>query len=361
MALDPFVAQLWWNANADDPGDPNGWGKIEAFRLLAERLGVPYAPNDPGFRGQIESAVVKAGETPGAPGSSQQTPGTPGAPASDGLTTRNRALFDQMAQYLTESELGDLWTVDSSGNPGGWLWEQIVNGIDSAAVLQVRLEDTDAFKRNYGVISEMRKKAASGEAVLVPTVAQVRDYRVTVRSVLRNAGLPQWFYDENADADRLMTEGLSPSEVEQRLGRAWTQVQDADPAIRAMFGQFYGIADGEGALAAFFLDPEKTAGRGSTLGLDVSRQVAERVASSSLSEGGIEAGLADAAALVPLTVESFGESGEDITEGDAVTGTLLGDAQARQRLERRRIERQAVDRQAAGGAALTSRGVTGLS
>lgn len=360
MALDPYTAQLWWNANSGTSAtDPSGWGAIEATRLLAQRYGLPFDPsNTSGLMDQIRARVTAEGAGTGSTAATQST-------------VANRELFGTVAKYLNESGLGELFTIDANGNPGGWLWDQIVSGVDSSAALQVRLEDTDVFKRNYGIISEMRQKAANGEAVYVPTVKDVRDYRVTVRSQLQAAGLPAWFYDSNEDADNLMRQGYSPAEIEQKLGSAFVQVRDADPAMRRAFEQFYGVAEGDGAMAAFFLDKDHTiakletatraaftAGRGSTLGLDVTRDVAERVANSQLSTGAIESGLADAAALKPLSTESLGEA-TDITSADVVGGTLLGDAAARSKLERRRIERSAVDR-AAGGAAITSRGVVGV-
>lgn len=358
MALDPYSAQLWWNANDPRVGT---LGQIEAKRLLAQRAGLAWNPDT-----QDNAAL----DTQIAAWVTQQNGGSATTPAD---TAANRSLFGQMAQYLNESGLGELFTIDASGNPGGWLWDQITAGIDSSAVLQTRLEDTDAFRRNYGIITELRKKAAAGEPVQVPTVAQVRDYRTTVRSLMRASGLPQWFYDENADADKLMASGLSPAEIEQRLGNVWTMVADSNPAIKQTFEQFYGVGDGEGALAAYFLDPEHTqaklevaartaftAGQGSTLGLDVSREVAARVASSQMSIGQIESNLADAASLKPLTVASVGERASGTLSADnAVEATVLGDAAAKQAFQRRSIERQAVDR-SAGGAAVSSRGVVGV-
>lgn len=280
--------------------------------------------------------------------------------------------FNELAAYLQDLGLGSLFAVDADGNPTGWLWNQIVNGIDTAEQLAVSIENTDAFKTRYGVISEMRKRAAAGEPVKVPTIGEVREYEDTAAKVMRQAGMPVWFYDSYTDLQSLMGKDISVAELEQRVGRGWSMVRDADPAVREAFSNFYGIAQGDAALAAFILDPGKTlssierssraaytAGYGRTMGVDVDKQMAERLSALPKTEAGISQDLGEVARMSNLYKESITET-TDLTSQTGLEAVAFGNAEAQAQLQRRLTERQANDRATTGGAIFTQQGATGV-
>lgn len=288
-------------------------------------------------------------------------------------TVASNETFTALAAWLNDAGLGALFSVTLDGQPGGWLWDQITNGVDSADQLAIAIEQTDAFRQRYGVILDLRARAAAGEPVVVPTVATVREYEDTVTRIMRRAGLPTWFYDSYTDAQDLMSKGFSASEVEARLGNAWDRVQNTDPAIRNAFTTYYGVAAGTAALAAWYLDPARTeaaiekasraaytAGTAQTMGLDISQQTAEAVAMSPRQEAGIAQDLGTAASMSPLYTEGITETA-DLTADQGVRAAALGDGEASGALRRRSLERQANDRSAFGGAASTQAGVSGLS
>lgn len=289
----------------------------------------------------------------------------------------NKALFDQIALYLGSMDLDGLFKVDANGQPSGWLWDQIVSGIDNEAALQIALENTDQFKQRYGIIAEMRAQAVQGKAVHVPTVAEVREYEQRVTSLMRQAGLPSYMYDNWSDAHALMRNGLSAIEVEERLGQAWERVQNTDPKVRAAFKDFYGTLDGDAALAGVFLDPTRTlsalerqsraaytAGQGRKVGIELDKQVAERIADMPFTDAGIfdRVGQLNEMNKSGLMTESIGESGNDLTtEGVGVDAAFFNDGKALGELERRVIERQAARSAVPGGAARTQQGLIGVS
>ena len=288
------------------------------------------------------------------------------------MATTTNDIFNTLGAFLDNAGLSSLFSVDSNGNPSGWLWDQITKGIDTQDELVVAIESTDAFKQRYPAIVSLRQRAAAGEPVMVPTVGQVREYEDTVSRTMRQAGLPTWFYDHYTDMQDLMSKGLSPTEVEARLGNAWDMVQNTDPAIRQTFDSFYGVAGGTAALAAWYLDADKTqaqierasraaytAGMGSTMGLDVSQATAERVAGAPKTEAGIYQDLTDAARMSPLYTEGITET-SNLTADQGLAATSLGDAASRQKLQDRALERQANDRSAFGGALATQQGTVGL-
>ena len=291
------------------------------------------------------------------------------------INEANKKLFSQIATYLGQMDLGGLFTLGSDGTPGGWLWEQITNGIDSEAALMISLEQTSQFQQRYGIISELRSQAVSGQPVHVPTVAEVRQYEVSVSAVLRNAGLPAWMYDTWSDTHDLMRKGLSPSEVEARLGQAWERVRSTAPEVRDAFTRFYGLA-GDAALASAFLDPARTlasldrasrtaytAGMGQRVGLDFNLGLAERFADKPYTEGGIVERLGQLSELNTsgIFTEGFGERDEDLTTMATGLDAVLGEGGGGTRkMERRVLERSAASKASTGGPIRTQRGVTGL-
>lgn len=284
----------------------------------------------------------------------------------------NRALFAQISQYLSGAELAGLFTVDAAGNPGGWLWEQITTGIDNEAALQIALEATEQFQARYGIIQEMRQQAASGAAVHVPNVAQVREYEQRVTAMMRQAGLPEHMWDNWRDTHEYMRNGLSAVEIEQRLGQSWERVQSTPPEVRAAFDEFYGTLQGDAALAALYLDPTKTlsslerqsrvaytAGMGRRLGLGIDQEIAEGIAALPRTEAGIYEGLTQLNELDEsgIFTEGIAETDNLTTEGTGVDAVFGGSSRA---IERRTRERQANNAAVPGGAIRTQGGATGL-
>lgn len=378
MALTDTQVQMYRTLAAtpagSDPNDLLNWRAISAAQIL-EREGIPLTAGPVTADTQYPGGFLPS-EHPGVTPPSWYTPyatsPTAAAPAPAPDTTAARSAFDPIAQMLTEAGLGSLFTIGPDGSPGGWAWDQLIDD-PSPVTFQLRLEQRPEFIARYGVIGQMRQAFNEGKVPYVPTVKNVLDYRRTVTETLRGAGLPTWFYDDNGDFDRLMLQGLSPVEIEDHLGKAWTMVHEADPAIRATFSEFYGIGDGDAALAAFFLDPVKTnaslekaaraayaGGSARNKGFSIDRTVAESIAQLPITEAGIEQGLAEVAGMHNVFTESISEGAVDLTTGTGVDASLLGDGQAQTAIAKRIAERRSLNQQAAGGAAVTNKGVVGI-
>ena len=194
--------------------------------------------------------------------------------------------------------------------------------------------------------------------------------------MLRQVGAPSTMYQSQAYLQGLMGRGLSPVEVESRLGQAWTAVAETPIEVRQAFSDFFGVGGDTEALLGIYLDPETTladldrmsrtaytAGMGKVTGLTVDRALAERIQALPMTQAGIVDSLQRTATVAQsgLLTETFGEGAQDLTQQDAVDSTIFGDGAAAGRLERRTIERQANARSSTGGAALSDQGLTGLS
>jgi hypothetical protein len=291
------------------------------------------------------------------------------ADAPDNATT-----FANISKYLTDMDLGGLFTIGANGAPSGWLWDQITSGVDSQAAIEIAIEQTPQFQARYGVINDLRKQANSGAAVHIPSVAEVREYEQTVTDVMRQAGLPTFMYDNWSDAQDLMRKGLSAVEVEQRLGTAWERVQNTDPLVRDTFNNYFGVL-GDAALASMFLDPGRTqagldrmsrtaytAGIGKRMGIDVDQATADRVAGLPKTDAGIYQDLTQISGIEGsgILTETLGEGAHDLGTKDAQDSVFFGSGAAASELERRQIERNSARAAVSGGALRTNKGLTGV-
>lgn len=282
-------------------------------------------------------------------------------------------IFQQLGQYLRSIGLGSLFTVDASGKPSGWLWDQIVNGVDTPEALLFPLEQTPEFRQRFGIIFEMRDAATRGELNYAPTVADVLDYERQYARAMTAAGVPSWFYDSLDDAHRAMRTNLSVSQIEDRIQRGYTVMQEMPAEVRDAFTELYGDTS-ESVLLAAVLDPEKTlaeidrsvrssqvAGFGRRAGLDVTSEQALRFSDVPMTTEQIQAGIQQAAAFQPLTQESLGEARIDLTTDTTLAAGLQDQAVDRARLEERLLRRQLGQRDVGGGAIAGQSGIAGAS
>jgi hypothetical protein len=282
-------------------------------------------------------------------------------------------IFQELAQYLRGIGLGSLFSVDESGKPSGWLWEQIVNGVDSPEALLFPLEQTPEFRQRFSIIFEMRDAATRGELNYAPTVADVLNYEREYVRAMTAAGVPSWFYDSLDDAHRAMRTNLSVTQIADRVERGFTTMQEMPVEVRDAFTELYGN-EAESVLLAAVLDPEKTlaeidrsvraaqiSGFGRRAGLDVTAEQASRFSQAPLTLSEIETGVQEAARLAPLTEETIGESGTDLSSEVALSAGILGSARDEAILEARLTGRQLRQRATAGGAVAGQSGITGAS
>ncbi len=364
------------------PSDAGNWREIARLQKIAELEGRTFDPNDPyNWKGIAAAHSGAPSATPGTAGTTSATTtpaaGVTGSSATGGtsadVTARNRAIFDTIAALITDAGLGDLFTIGANGVPSGQLWDQITSGIDSQAALIAWFESTPQFQARYPAIAAAR----AGGASYVPSPAEVRRYEQDASMLLRNAGLPAWFYDDPVnDLQGLMSQNISVAELQERLGDAWTTVRTTDPSITEAFSQFFGV-EGDAAMAAFFLDPARTtasldraartaytAGMGRNVGLDLDQTISDRVASLPSTYAGIWENLRSVASMNSdggVFDEGFTETADLTAEGTGIDAVFFGDGAAAAQMERRILERDANARSSTGGAIITQAGAVGVS
>jgi hypothetical protein len=186
------------------------------------------------------------------------------------------------------------------------------------------------------------------------------------RETLRANGLPANFYDQSEDFQALIEGDVSNSELNERVQQGYRAVADADPAVKAQMKSLYGV--GEGELAAYFLDPQRTAplltrqaqaasiaARGLEQGgIQLSGAYAEDLARRGITEQQARAGFAEVGALGELQ-QTF--AGETALSNEQLAGAAFGiDVASQQELERRK--RQRVGEFAGGGSFARTTGET---
>lgn len=279
--------------------------------------------------------------------------------------------FALLSRYLVEIGLGNLFSVDSRGNPSGWLWDQIVAGTDSQERLLLALEQTPEFRQRFRVIFDLRDRASRGENVTVPTVSQVLQYEQQYKTVMSNAGVPSWFYDSVQDAHKAIRSNLTIEQIAQRIDASYNVVNRLPAEVRDVFSEYFGDAT-DGALVAAVLDPSKTlnslekatrmavaGGFARRQGFDITRTQAEEYSSLGRTVQQMESELENVARLRPLEEAQIGEAGTGTLEGAAFEAAALGRSDVTQTLENRLTTRRLGQAQSAGGALALQEGIVG--
>lgn len=119
-------------------------------------------------------------------------------------------------------------------------------GADTIGIL---LQRTDEYKQRFAG-NEARR--AAGMQVLSP--AEYLATEEAYRQLMRNAGLPEGFYDSFDDFTQFISKDVSPTELKQRVDIANLATANADPATKQALAQM-GISGSD--VTAYFLDPNR--------------------------------------------------------------------------------------------------------
>lgn len=261
-----------------------------------------------------------------------------------------------LRRYGLEGLADQVWALKGTGVLGA---NPTPNDIGDA------LKDTDEFKMRFPANAE---RAARGldELSVLDYIDMERGYQ----DVMAGSGLPPSFYDQPSDFRNFIAYNTSAAEVRDRVTKGFQLVKNANPEVVKQMKELYGVD--EGALAAYFLDPEK--------GADILKKQASSatVAAESKRQAGIQLTSAQSEALVNEGVDADiarggfstlsnqqellntnlqGETA--ISQAEQISGTLGTNAAAKQRIETRKRQRQAAF-EGGGGFNVAQTGVMGL-
>lgn len=274
---------------------------------------------------------------PAAPAGSPAS-GTAGAPGPSGVTSAQRDAYAVVQNVLDTYGLGSL---------SQWAWQQILNGASDAEV-QYQIRQTPEFKQAFPEI-EARQKA--GLPPLSP--GDIVTYRNTAQQMMREAGLPQGYWDQPGDFVNLLANNVSINELQHRLQLATQAAYEVPADVRATLARDYGV--GAGKLAAFFLDPTRAeplitrdftaaqiGGAGLRTGYGSTKSEDEYLAGLGVGGQQAQQGFSTLAGAHELFDSLPGENTTGIDRQDQIGAMFAGNANAQRKIARRTQERQAV-------------------
>ena len=242
-----------------------------------------------------------------------------------------------------------------------------------AKYIEADTASQDAIKKRF-IGNEGRVKA--GLQPLTPKEYIQAEQSYT--QALKNNGMPQGFYDQPADLQKLIAGNVSAVEFNNRIQQGYMAAKSAPQAVKDQLSNLYGITDQD--LAAYFLDPTKAtnviqatnknafafgrqiqasqiAAQGQTqAGIQLGMGTAEELAAQGVSTAEAQKGFADIGAQQELFNPLQGE--QAITQEQQVAGTFGTNAEARKAIANRRRSRQAAFE--TGGGFATTQGASAL-
>lgn len=250
-----------------------------------------------------------------------------------------------------------------------WRGQQIVPGM-SIDEIGIVMRDSAAFQKRFPANQTLRD---AGKPQL--SVSEYLRLEGSYKQVLQGYGLPAGFYDDPVtDFQTFIANDVSPDEVAFRAEQGYRAVRDADPEVVKQFKELYGVD--EGALAAYFIDPDRMrpqmdrfaaqrqaqaaqiAAQGRLqAGLQLTAQEAESLAAQGASPQAAAQGFAELQGTQELFQTMPGE--EQITRQQMIEGVIGTRAEAAQRIARRARRRRAAFEEG-GGFATSQTGISGL-
>ena len=165
------------------------------------------------------------------------------APINLGTAEQNNA-YNEVKRYLTDFKL------DSLIEP---LWKYVIDtGVNNDDQLWLWIQDRPEFHTRFPAFKKLQEQ---GRAI---SPAAYIEAEKAYERVMRAANIPKEFFDKADDFTDLIVADVSPAEFQSRVEQGYKRVAQSGDLIRNAFKSYFGV-EGDAALAAFFIDPERSA------------------------------------------------------------------------------------------------------
>jgi hypothetical protein len=225
------------------------------------------------------------------------------------------------------------------------LANRTITGASTVDEIGIQLRESPAFQRRFAA-NEARRAAGKPVYSVTQTLLLESQYRKN----LRDSGMPAGFYDDPTSLQNFLINDISPDEILSRVTQGYQAVRNADPTVINELKTLYNLDDG--SIAAFFVDPAKAqdnilrAARAAEIGaqarkqagIGLTAQTAEELVRQGISESEAQTGFTTYKQQESLYRPLMGE--EEITQEEAIAGTLGTSAQAAQRVGTRKRRRK---------------------
>lgn len=131
------------------------------------------------------------------------------------------------------------------------LWKQIQGFGGEENAMMLWLYEQPEFNKRFPALATLK---AQNRAI---TPGEYMRLEAQYRSVMKSSGVPTKFFDKPDDFTKLIEGDINPDEFRDRLVDGYDKVAKTDPLVRQAFKNYFGV-EGDAALAAYFIDPEKS-------------------------------------------------------------------------------------------------------
>lgn len=235
------------------------------------------------------------------------------------------------------------------------------------AIIEQEIKQTTQYVNRFPALQQ---RIDNGYDPLTP--AEYIALEAQYLMIVRNSGLPEQFYDEVDELAELIANNVAPVEFEQRVVQGFIAAKDAPQEVRDALREFYGIGDTDGALAAYYLDPDKAlpaitrqfesaqiAARAEMTGyVGLSREQVERLQAIGVNPDQASQGFSALGQDAQLFESNLGQD-DIISTQQQLAAEFEGNAEAQEAIRKRREQRISAFRGSAGGNAGRT-GVIGL-
>lgn len=254
------------------------------------------------------------------------------ADVTKNLTGAQRDAFAALNAIFTQYGIGSLAPAIANFLKQGY----------SADTISLLLEDTPEYKQRFAANETRIKK---GMSALTP--AQYLATEASYREIMRAAGVPVGFYDQNTDFQKFLENDVSPQELQQRVTDATNFINSADPQQLAYMKQHYTTGD----LVAYALDPTRAepligkafnasqiGGTAAQHGFTIDSGLAEQMVNAGVSNSQASSGFGLIQTTLPNDQKLAAISGTDISAYDEMKEAFFNDGNVT--LKRQRLSDQ---------------------
>ena len=236
-----------------------------------------------------------------------------------GLDGEDRDVYDVISKTLTMWGVGGL-----ADDVKQWLIEG-----RSEDWINLEMQSTTEFKKRFPAIANWKGVGSP------PTPAEYLQLEENYKSIMVDAGINPTFYDKPDDFTKFIEGGVSPTEVQSRVQTATNAINNTDPNVKKVIGQWYT----QGDLVAYALgvpadkieQQYKTAEIGAAqinTGFGANKAIAERLQRLGIDYSSATRGLEQAMALREEANRLGAVYGEKMSDTEVVSNIFEQDAQA---------------------------------
>jgi len=162
---------------------------------------------------------------------------------------------DSVLKMFENTGLGQAY-IDSLMESIDKVYEENIMPTDAQVLNSIY--NSQAYKTRFAANEAIKKRMADGKGRPGDRLLTPYEYIQTEKAyeeILREAGLPTGFYDQQEDFTNFIALGVSTAELTDRVNIAKNALNNADQGIKTALKDFYGLTDQD--LTAYLLDKDR--------------------------------------------------------------------------------------------------------